>query len=99
MQCPECGKDFRPKRDWQRVCNQRCRSAFHNREAGEAQRQAARDRYADAVAAHEARMNGHAPARDDLVAQLELLKPTPTVWRRPLASPKKKDEGEDQQVA
>jgi hypothetical protein len=92
MQCDECGRDFRPARDWQHFCSPRCRNAYHNRENSRAA-------YAAEVAKHEARVNGHAPPKDDLVAQLELLKPAaPTVWRRPLVQPKS-DEGEDQQVA
>ena len=27
---PECGREFRPNRDWQTFCNSKCRNDYHN---------------------------------------------------------------------
>ena len=87
MQCDECGKDFRPKTTWQHFCSPKCRSDHNNREFRRAQQEAKREAYAEQVAAHEAKMNGHSTEVStekkplDLVA-LKLAKPKPALLRR-----------------
>jgi len=100
MQCDQCGKNFRPKKPWQHFCQPKCRDDFHNAEKKRVAKEAKDDAYADEVAHHEARVNGHSvhtKKKFDVVAR-GLVKPKPQFGLLPVRAQPKKEEGEDQQV-
>lgn len=52
MRCEECGRDFKPRRDWARFCCKQCQQAWNRR----------RYRMAEVMAA-EHRLNGNGQGR------------------------------------
>ena len=44
MQCPNCGCEFRPSRDWQQFCSTNCRERYWQQQRKLERRVAARDR-------------------------------------------------------
>ena len=69
-----------------RFCTPECRDDYHNEQKRQLTEEMKRDAYADAVAAHEARMNGHSVEKKKKVpidvVRRKLLKPAPTLLRR-----------------
>jgi len=85
MRCDQCGKEFRLNKPWQRFCKPECRDDYHNEQKRQLTEEMKRDAYADAVAAHEAKINGHSVEKKKVsldVVRRKLLKPQPTLLRR-----------------